>query len=135
MARKITEIEGIGQKYSEKLKEIGITTVEELLEKGATPKGREEIAQKTGVSKKLVLSWVNKADLMRIKGVGQEYADLLEASGVDTVVELSHRNAENLYEKMKKVNEEKKLVRQLPSLKQVQDWIEQAKQLPRKVTY
>ena len=135
MARKITEIEGIGNVYAEKLQEIGITTVEELLEKGYTAKGREEIAEKTGISKKLILEWVNKADLMRIKGVGEEYADLLEAAGVDTVTELARRNPKNLYEKLIEVNEQKKLVRQLPSLNQIEKWIEEAKTLPRKITY
>ena len=135
MARKITEIEGIGNVYAEKLQEIGITTVEELLEKGSTAKGREEIAEKTGISKKLILEWVNKADLMRIKGVGEEYADLLEAAGVDTVSELARRNPKNLYEKLIEVNEQKKLVRQLPSLNQIEKWIEEAKTLPRKITY
>ena len=135
MARKITEIEGIGNVYAEKLQEIGITTVEELLEKGYTAKGREEIAEKTGISKKLILEWVNKADLMRIKGVGEEYADLLEAAGVDTVTELARRNPKNLYEKLIEVNEQKKLVRQLPGLNQIEKWIEEAKTLPKKITY
>ncbi|WP_457568470.1 DUF4332 domain-containing protein [Desulfurobacterium sp.] len=135
MGRKITDIEGIGDAYAEKLAEIGITTVEDLLEKGATAKGREEIAEKTGISKKVILNWVNRADLMRIKGVGEEYADLLEAAGVDSVPELARRNPENLHAKLVEVNEQKKLVRQLPSVKQIENWIEQAKKLPRKVTH
>ena len=94
----IIDIEGIGPTYAAKLKEIGINTVEALLKAGATPKGREEIAEKTGIDKGLILEWVNLADLYRIKGVGEEYSDLLEEAGVDTVVELAQRNPENLHE-------------------------------------
>jgi predicted flap endonuclease-1-like 5' DNA nuclease len=131
----IAKIEGIGPAYKEKLVAAGIKTVESLLEAGAEAKGRQELAEKTGITVKLILEWVNLADLMRIKGVGEEYSDLLEEAGVDTVVELSNRNAENLYAKIGEVNTQKKLVRVTPSLKQVQDWIEQAKSLPRKVKY
>ncbi len=132
---KLETIEGIGGTYAQKLRQAGITTVEGLLEKGSTPKGREEIAEATGISGKLVLRWVNHADLFRIKGVGEEYADLLEAAGVDTVVELAQRNAQHLYEKMAATNAEKKLVRKMPTQEQVSDWISQAKELPRVVTY
>ena len=131
----IITIEGIGEKYAAELNEIGIKSVEDLLQAGASPKGRQEIAEKTGISEKLVLEWTNRADLFRIKGVGEEYSDLLEAAGVDTVVELAHRNAENLYQKMVVTNEEKKLVRKLPTAAQVAAWIEQAKALPRIMTY
>lgn len=134
MARLI-DIEGIGATYAAKLKEAGINTTAALLEKGAMPKGRKEIAEKSGISDALILQWVNHADLFRIKGVGPEYADLLEAAGVDTVVELAQRKAENLYEKMVSVNEQKKLVRRLPLKSQVANWIEQAKSLPRVVNY
>ena len=106
-----------------------------MLKAGATPKDREEISEKTGIDKSLILEWVNLADLYRIKGVGEEYSDLLEEAGVDTVVELAQRNPENLYEKLLAVNAEKKLVRRVPSLAEVQDWVEQAKALPRVVTY
>ena len=132
---KLMKIEGIGEIYAGKLEEAGITTVEALLEQGVTPKGREEMAEKTGISGKLILEWVNHADLFRIKGVGEEYADLLEAGGVDTVPELAQRNPKNLYQKLTDVNQEKKLVRQLPSQAQVQGWVAQAKDLPRKITY
>ncbi len=132
---KLVEIEGIGEAYAAKLIEIGISTTQELLEKGATPRGRAEIAEKTGISPKLILRWVNRADLIRVKGVGEEYADLLEMSGVDTVPELAQRNPDNLYQKLVEVNAEKKLVRQLPGRAQVADWVEQAKQLPRKIEY
>ena len=131
----IKKIEGIGEKYTGQLKMIGVSTVEALLERGASPKGRQEIAEKSGISEKLILEWVNRADLFRVKGVGEEYSDLLEASGVDTVVELSKRKAENLFEKMVAVNLEKKLVRKLPSLAQVSSWVEQCKKLPRVVNY
>jgi predicted flap endonuclease-1-like 5' DNA nuclease len=128
-------IEGIGPVYAAKLNAIGIANLHDLLEKGAFPKGREEMAQAAGISHTLVLKWVNHVDLYRIKGVGSEYADLLEVAGVDTVVELALRNPDNLYAKLVSVNEEKKLVRRVPVLNQVQDWVEQAKTLPRKINY
>jgi predicted flap endonuclease-1-like 5' DNA nuclease len=132
---KLIDVEGIGPVYSGKLKTAGITNVNTLLDMGSTPKGRKTIAEKAGISDALVLTWVNHVDLFRIKGVGEEYADLLESAGVDTVVELAQRNADNLYEKMVSVNEEKKLVRKLPTLAQVKGWISQAKKLPRVVNY
>lgn len=132
---KITEIEGIGEAFAAKLKDLGINTTEQLLEAGATRKGREQLAEKSGISPKLIMKWINRADLFRVKGIGQEYSDLLEASGVDTVVELGTRNADNLYAKLVEVNNAKNLVRKLPSLEVVKDWIEQAKKLPRKVEY
>ena len=131
----IAEVEGIGPAYAEKLKENGIKTTEALLEAGATAKGRQALAAVTGISEKLILSWANKADLFRIKGVGEQYTDLLEAAGVDTVAELSKRRADNLTLKMTEVNEEKKLVRKLPTEAQVSGWIEAAKALPRVMTY
>jgi len=132
---KISGIEGIGNIYAHKLTDIGISTVEALLEQGASKKGRKEIADKSGIFEKEILKWVNRADLARIKGIGEEYADLLEMSGVDTVLELAQRNAENLHEKMAEVNEQKKLVRQLPAQSKVEDWVKQAKGLDRVVTY
>jgi len=131
----LESIEGIGPTYAQKLKAVGVTTVEGLLKKGATPKGRQEVAENSGISEKLILEWVNHADLFRIKGVGEEYADLLEAAGVDTVVELAQRKAENLFQKMGATNAQKKLVRKLPTQEQVADWVEQAKALPRMVSY
>lgn len=129
-------IEGIGPVYAQTLREkAGIRTVEALLEAGATPQGRKELEEKTGISGTLILEWVNLADLMRVKGVGEEYADLLEEAGVDTVRELQHRVPQNLWMKMQEVNGEKHLVRRLPSLRAVEDWIEQAKHLPPKVVY
>lgn len=132
---KLTDIEGVGDVYAQKLKAAGVSSTAALLAQGSTPKGRQELAEKAEVSGKLILEWVNHVDLFRIKGVGEEYADLLEEAGVDTVPELAQRKAENLLEKMAAVNEDKKLVRRLPVLSQVVDWIEQAKQLPRVVTY
>jgi predicted flap endonuclease-1-like 5' DNA nuclease len=131
----LTYVEGIGEVYAQKLAQSGILTLKDLLEKGATPKGRQEIAEASGISPKLILKWVNHVDLFRIKGVGQEYADLLEWSGVDTVIELATRNPQNLVDKMISVNEEKKLVRKPPVLPQVESWVEQAKHLPRVIHY
>jgi len=132
---KIEAIEGIGEVYAAKLKEIGIKTTEQFLERAATRKGRKELAETLGISEKLILKWANRADLFRIKGIGEEYSDLLEAAGVDTVPELAQRNPENLYQKLLEVNAEKKLVRRPPSLKQVANWVEQAKELPRVLSY
>jgi predicted flap endonuclease-1-like 5' DNA nuclease len=132
---KIIDLEGVGPVYAEKLIAVGIKTVEALLKAGATPKGRQELAEKTGISAAMILEWVNFADLYRIKGVGEEYSELLEAAGVDTVKELAQRNADNLYAKIVEVNQEKELVRQLPTSKQVAGWVEQAKALPRAIEY
>jgi predicted flap endonuclease-1-like 5' DNA nuclease len=134
MANLIT-VEGIGPVYAQKLAEAGISSTEALLERGSSPQGRSEIAEATGISGDLILRWVNHVDLFRVKGVGEEYADLLEAAGVDTVPELGQRNADNLYRTLAEVNEEKKLVRQLPGRERVKDWVEQAKVLPRRITY
>jgi predicted flap endonuclease-1-like 5' DNA nuclease len=132
---KLIEIEGIGEAYLARLAEAGVATVEDLLEKGATPAGRKELEAKSNISQAKILEWVNHADLYRIKGIGQEYSDLLEAAGVDTVVELAQRNPENLLKALETTNAEKKLVRRLPTQKQVSDWVAQAKALPRVVTY
>lgn len=132
---KIVDVEGIGPVYAAKLTEAGVPTVEELLKQGAKPAGRKSLAQKTGIADALILKWVNRADLARIKGIGSEYADLLEAAGVDTVPELAQRKADNLHAKLQAVNDEKKLVRALPALSQVTGWIEQAKGLPRAIEY
>jgi predicted flap endonuclease-1-like 5' DNA nuclease len=132
---KITDLEGIGPIYAEKLNSIGIKTTSDLLESGATPRGRKELAEKTDISHNLILEWVNLSDLLRIKGVGEEYSDLLEEAGVDTVVELSVRNAINLHAHVTEVNLAKKLVRRTPSLSMVERWINEAKDLPRKIEY
>ncbi len=132
---KLIEIEGIGPAFEAKLKAGGARTVEKLLEKGATPEGRKLLAQKAGVSYKRILRWVNHADLYRIHGIGRQYAELLEAAGVDTVVELAGRNAENLVQKLEASNAEKNCVDKVPELAQFTQWIEEAKTLPRKVSY
>ena len=131
----IAKIEGIGPANAEKLQAAGIDSVSALLTTGSTPQGREEIANQTGISSKLILEWVNRADLFRISGIGEEYADLLVAAGVDTVAELAQRAAENLSRTLEVTNEEKSLVRRLPTAAQVAAWVAQAKELPRLVTY
>ncbi|MGE0883727.1 MAG: DUF4332 domain-containing protein [Blastocatellales bacterium] len=128
-------IEGIGDTYAEKLEAVGVKTTDALLEQGATSKGRAAIAEKSGITETLILKWVNHCDLYRLDGAGEEYIDLLEAAGVDTVPELAQRNAENLYQKLVETNEAKKKVRKLPSADQVAKWVEQAKTLPRVITY
>ena len=132
---KLSDIEGIREVYSSKLQEAGITTLEALLDACSDRKGRKDISEKTGISDKLILKWANRADLARVKGISTQYADLLEFSGVDTVPELAQRRSDNLHAKMIEVNEEKNLVRKVPSLSQVQDWIDQAKELPRVLNY
>ena len=135
MSYKIEQIEGIGPAYAEKLEKAGIKTTEELLARCASKKGREEVAEATAISPALILKWANHADLFRIKGVAGQFAELLEAAGVDTVKELRHRNAENLHEAMVKTNEEKKLTRRVPTAKQLAAMIEQAKTLDPVMTY
>ncbi len=132
---KLSEIEGIGDVYSSKLEAAGITSLENLLNTCCGKKGRKEIAEKSDVSEKLILGWVNRADLSRVKGISTQYADLLKCAGVDTIPELTQRNPENLQAKMAEVNEEKNLVRKIPTVSQVQDWVAQAKELPRVVTH
>ncbi len=132
---KLSEIEGIGPKYAEKLNGCGISSQEQLLLEGGAPAGRKKIAKESGIGDGLILKWINRADLARVKGVGSEYADLLECAGIDTVPELAQRNAANLHAKLGTVNEEKKLVRSLPTENMVTDWIEQAKGLKRAITY
>ena len=132
---KLENVEGIGDVYGAKLREAGIRSIASLLDKGSTPQGRQEIAEKSGISGKRILTWINHADLKRIKGVERQYSELLEAAGVDTVMELAQRNPENLLQKMLETNEEKRLVRRPPSHSMVQKWIEQAKQLPRVIHY
>ena len=132
---KLSEIEGIGNQYAAKLAKAGVRSTEALLKKGATPDGRKELAANSGISPTLILEWVNLADLFRIKGVGSEYSDLLEEAGVDTVVELAKRVSDSLYAKMLEVNTAKNLVNKMPSSSQVKGWIEQAKKLPRVISY
>ena len=123
---KLETIEGIGPAISEKLSEAGVGSVEALLKNGASKQGRQQIAEQTGITEIKILRLVNHADLMRIKGIGGEYSELLECAGVDSVPELAQRNAANLLEKITSANEEKSLVRALPSETQISDWISQA---------
>ena len=132
---RIQEIEGIGPVYAGKLAELGVEMVEALLDRGASPQGRKALVQGTGISSKRILKWVNRADLARVKGVGEEYADLLELAGVDTVPELAQRNPQNLHQKMIEINDERQLVRRSPSLSAVQGWVAFAKELGRVITY
>ena len=132
---KTEEIEGIGPAYAKKLASVGIATTEQLLDQCGSAKGRSDVADRAGITAKLLLKWVNMADLMRISGIAGENAELLEAAGVDTVKELKMRNAENLAAKMAEINAEKKLTRRVASAKQVEKWVEQAKSLEPKVTH
>ena len=131
----IEKIEGIGPKNAAALAKAGVKTTEGLLKAGATKKGRQELAEKTKISETNILGWVNRADLMRVKGVGEEYSDLLEKAGVDTVKELRNRNAANLWKAMKEINDKKNLVRALPAQSNVEAWVAHAKQLDPVVKY
>ncbi|MDR7130245.1 putative flap endonuclease-1-like 5' DNA nuclease [Algoriphagus sp. 4150] len=135
MGKTITMIESIGPAMKEKLAAAGITTVESLLEKGASKAGRKAIAEASGLSESRILVWVNMADLFRINGVASQFAELLKATGVDTVKELRTRNAENLYAALVKTQEEKGLTRVVPAASKVADFVEQAKALEPMVTY
>ena len=131
----IEKIEGIGEVYTKKFKAIGIETTKDLLEAGQTPSGREELAKKTDLSTKLILEWVQDSDLMRIKGVSEEYSDLLEESGVRDVPDLATKDPASLYDKMLEVNAQKMIVRRTPFRNEVKRWIEQAKKLPKVIEY
>ena len=135
MDYKIIDIEGIGDVYAEKLIAAGINKVSELLEKCAAPKGRKELAEATGISEKLILRWTNHADLFRINGVGPQFAELLEAAGVDTVKEFRHRVAANLQPKLEEVNAAKNIGNRVPAVSEIQKMIDQAKELEPKMTY
>ena len=131
----IDTIEGIGVKNATRLRKNRIRTTEALLKKGATRAGRRAIASATGLTSKQILEWVNRADLMRVKGVGEEYSDLLEAAGVDTVKELRNRKPENLLARMVEINKSKRLVRRLPTIAMVERWVGHAGELDPIVTY
>lgn len=135
MAYKIDEVEGIGPTYAAKLKEIGIDDTDDFLKLCCDAKGRDEAASKTGISEKLILTWANMADLMRVNGIGKQYAEILHAAGVDTIKELRTRNAGNLAEAMKKVNDEKNLANANASESTVQDWIDKAKTMEPLITH
>jgi len=131
----VIDVEGIGPTYAAQLEAVGVKTTDDLLERGATEKGREELETASGIGHAFILKWVNRVDLYRIKGVGSEYSDLLEVAGVDTVPELAQRNPANLTETLAEANAARNLVRKLPTVEQVTDWVEQAKTMPRVVTY
>lgn len=135
MSYKVIDIEGVGEVYASKLNQAGIETAEELLELCATPAGRKALAEKTDISGALILKWANHTDLYRVPGIGPQFAELLEASGVDNVKELRHRNPASLAAKLEEVNEVKKLTRRVPSEKEVAKMIEAAKELEPKMTY
>lgn len=135
MAYKIDEIEGIGPAYAEKLEAAGIKTTDDFLKLCCDAKGRDTMASQTGISEKLILSWANMADLMRVNGVGRQYAEVLHAAGVDTIKELRTRNAANLAAKMKEVNDEKNLANASPSESVVADWVEKAKGMDPLITH
>ena len=132
---KIIEVEGIGPAYGAKLEAVGVATTEALLERGATRKGRVDLAAATGLDEAKILTWVNHVDLMRLTGVGSEYADLLEAGGVDSPAELAQRNAANLAATLTEANAVRSFVRQVPSEGMVQRWIDEAKTLPKVVEH
>ena len=135
MKYNIIDIEGVGDAYAEKLKAAGIKTVDDLLDTGGTAKGRKNLAETTGISEKLILRWVNHADLFRINGVGPQFAELLEAVGVDTVKELRHRVAGNLAAACEEVNNERNLCNRVPSVKEIQAMIDRAKEMEPRVKY
>ena len=135
MDYKIIDIEGVGDVYAQKLVAAGISKVSELLDKCAAPKGRKELAEATGISEKLILRWTNHADLFRINGVGPQFAELLEAAGVDTVKEFRHRVAENLQPKLEETNAAKNICNRVPAVSEIQKMIDQAKELEPRVSY
>lgn len=135
MSYKVIEIEGIGEAYAAKLAEAGVKTTDDLLSKASTPKGRTALADATGISGKLILKWANHADLFRIKGVAGQFAELLEASGVDTVKEFRHRVAANLRPRLVEVNEARNLCNRVPSLAELEAMIAQAKELEPVISY
>jgi predicted flap endonuclease-1-like 5' DNA nuclease len=132
---KVIDVEGIGPTYAAQLQAVGVHTTDELLERGATEKGREELEKATGIGHTLILKWVNRVDLYRINGIGSEYSDLLEVAGVDTVPELAQRNPANLTETLAEANASRNLVRRLPTVEMVTAWVQEAKTLPRIVNY
>lgn len=131
----IEDIEGIGKKYAKMLRKVGVKRTQHLLDRGASRKGRKDLASEAGVDEKLILKWANMADLMRIRGVGEEYSELLEAAGVDTVKELRNRKPENLHKAIVEANGKRKLVRQLPGAVQVEKWVAHAKKLKPMISY
>src|SRR5688500_11237442 len=135
MADSLMEIEGIGATNAKTLADAGLTNTDHLLDTAGSASGRKSLATKTGIDEKRILEWVNRADLMRINGIGSEFSDLLEAAGVDTVKELAQRVPANLAARIAEVNESKKLVRRVPSESEVSGWVSEAKKLPAKASH
>ncbi len=135
MPYSLSDIAGIGPEATAALKTIGIRTAERLLEAAKSPKDRQQLAARISIDEKRILRWANLVDRMRIKGVGEDYAELLRAAGVDTVKELTYRNPARLAKAMKEANVKRKLVRVLPSDRAVVRWVETAKKLPLKISY
>jgi len=131
----IADVEGIGPGYGAKLSEAGVKTTDALLERAGKPGGRRDLAKQTGINERMLLEWVNRVDLARINGVGSEYADLLEAAGVDSPTELAKRVPANLLTALQSTNESKHLVRRAPNLSEVERWIAEAKTLPKVVEH
>ncbi len=133
---KIEDVEGIGPVYAGKLSAAGVTTTDDLLEQGAKPGGRKSLEEATGIGGAQILEWVNHVDLTRVKGVGSEYSDLLEAAGVDSPAELAQRNASNLAATVQEVVAARPgTVRRIPTESEIQGWIDQAKALPKVVEH
>lgn len=132
---KIEDIEGIGPVIGQKMRDAGIKDTDSLLENTLTPKQRDELSQKVGLSAKQILKFANMVDLYRIHGIGSEFSELLQVAGVNTVLELAQRNATNLAQSLAETNEVKKLTRRVPSEVEVTKWIEEAKTIPRKLEY
>ena len=135
MNRKLEDIEGIGPKYAEMLKAAGVMNTGQLLDEAGERVGRVQLAERCGINEKLILKWVNMSDLFRIKGIAGQWAELLEASGVDTVKELRTRKPENLADRMREINKQKRLVKQVPNATQITSWVDQAKKLKPAVSY
>jgi predicted flap endonuclease-1-like 5' DNA nuclease len=131
----VRDISDIGADDAGRLKSAGIRTTLGLLDAAKNPKGRKLLAEEIGIDEKRILSWANTADRMRIKGIGSEYADLLQAAGVDTVKELKYRNPARLAEALAEINAKRKLARVLPSPRAVERWVEQAKRIQLKISY
>jgi len=131
----IQDIEGIGKTYANKLNNLGVKTIDDLLAKGGTPQKREELAAATGLDEDQILEWVSRADLQRVRGIDSKYADLLETAGVDTVTELARRNPEFLAERLMAVNQAKQIIQRVPGTQLVEEWILRAKSLPKAVEY
>ena len=135
MSYQIAEIEGIGERYTLTLEMAGIRTTDDLLHRASSARKRDQLSDETGISPKLILKWANHADLFRIKGVASQFAELLEAAGVDTIKEFRHRVAANLQPRLVEINEQKHLCHRVPSLSEVERMIEQAKELQPILTY